>query len=94
MTFRASATQNFVFSAAAYTTHRGGLVGTRRRYAYFGICAPPSRPLTALLPTGHFERRISFGYDADLALVRAEFDGEMLRVIVPRRMAIMTYWGT
>lgn len=43
---------------------------------------------------GHFERRISFGYDADLALVRAEFDGEMLRVIVPRRMAIMTYWGT
>ncbi len=34
---------------------------------------------------GHFERRISFGYDADLVQVRAEFDGEMLRVIVPRR---------
>jgi hypothetical protein len=34
---------------------------------------------------GHFERRISFGYDADLANVRAEFDGEILRIIVPRR---------
>ncbi|KAJ7873789.1 hypothetical protein B0H14DRAFT_2343973, partial [Mycena olivaceomarginata] len=34
---------------------------------------------------GHFERRISFGYDADLAQVRAEFDGEILRVIIPRK---------
>jgi HSP20 family molecular chaperone IbpA len=34
---------------------------------------------------GHFERRISFGYDADLVQVRAEFDGEMLRVVVPRK---------
>ncbi|KAI0786771.1 hypothetical protein C8Q75DRAFT_265791 [Abortiporus biennis] len=34
---------------------------------------------------GHFERRISFGYDAELSQVRAEFDGETLRVIVPRR---------
>src|ERR1700761_6407312 len=35
---------------------------------------------------GHFERRISFGYDADLMHVRAEFDGELLRVIIPRRL--------
>lgn len=34
---------------------------------------------------GHFERRISFGYDADVSSVRAEFDGEILRIIVPRR---------
>jgi hypothetical protein len=34
---------------------------------------------------GHFERRISFGYDADLGQVRAEFDGVMLRIVVPRR---------
>ncbi|KAK7005877.1 hypothetical protein R3P38DRAFT_3214820 [Favolaschia claudopus] len=34
---------------------------------------------------GHFERRISFGYDADLAQVRAEFDGELLRVVIPRK---------
>ena len=43
------------------------------------------------LPTGHFERRISFGYDADLVQVRAEFDGEHLQVIVPRRVIPMTY---
>ncbi|THH10517.1 hypothetical protein EW145_g1271 [Phellinidium pouzarii] len=35
---------------------------------------------------GHFERRISFGYDADLTHVRAEFDGEHLRVLIPRKV--------
>ncbi|KAF8749687.1 small heat shock protein (HSP20) family [Rhizoctonia solani] len=34
---------------------------------------------------GHFERRISFGYDADVAAIRAEFNGDLLRVTVPRR---------
>ncbi|TFK44328.1 hypothetical protein BDQ12DRAFT_586392, partial [Crucibulum laeve] len=34
---------------------------------------------------GHFERRVAFGYDADLGQVKAEFDGEVLHVIVPRR---------
>jgi len=43
--------------------------------------------------TGHFERRISFGYDADLSQVRAEFDGEILRVIVPRRAPMLTWYG-
>jgi hypothetical protein len=43
--------------------------------------------------TGHFERRISFGYDADLGRVRAEFDGEILRVIVPRRTPTLTWYG-
>ncbi|KAJ7745456.1 hypothetical protein DFH07DRAFT_748921 [Mycena maculata] len=46
---------------------------------------------------GHFERRISFGYDADLAQVRAEFDGELLRVIIPRRIPPgmqSQQWGT
>ncbi|KAI9463571.1 hypothetical protein BJY52DRAFT_1202879 [Lactarius psammicola] len=42
---------------------------------------------------GHFERRISFGYDADLGHVRAEFDGEILRVIVPRRTPALTWYG-
>jgi len=36
---------------------------------------------------GHFERRISFGYDADLAHVRADFDGLMLCIMVPRRIS-------
>ncbi|KAB5588865.1 hypothetical protein CTheo_7697 [Ceratobasidium theobromae] len=34
---------------------------------------------------GHFERRISFGYDADMAAIRAEFNGDLLRITVPRR---------
>ncbi|KAL5485155.1 hypothetical protein ACEPAI_7797 [Sanghuangporus weigelae] len=42
---------------------------------------------------GHFERRISFGYDADLARVRAEFDGEHLRVLVPRKVIPITWIG-
>ena len=42
---------------------------------------------------GHFERRISFGYDADLARVRAEFDGEHLRVLVPRKTVPITWLG-
>ncbi|KAH7920714.1 hypothetical protein BV22DRAFT_1020725 [Leucogyrophana mollusca] len=43
---------------------------------------------------GHFERRVSFGYDADLAQVRAEFDGELLRIIVPRRPShVSTFSG-
>ncbi|GJJ06497.1 hypothetical protein Clacol_000689 [Clathrus columnatus] len=35
---------------------------------------------------GHFERRITFGYDADLYSVRAEFDGEFLKIHVPRKL--------
>ncbi|KAF7789309.1 hypothetical protein EIP86_000253 [Pleurotus ostreatoroseus] len=42
---------------------------------------------------GHFERRISFGYDANLTQVRAEFDGQMLRITVPRRVSPVTYWS-
>ncbi|KAF9529249.1 hypothetical protein CPB83DRAFT_765188 [Crepidotus variabilis] len=34
---------------------------------------------------GHFERRVAFGYDADLGHVRAEFDGCVLRIVIPRR---------
>ncbi|KAG8726328.1 hypothetical protein FRC11_000349 [Ceratobasidium sp. 423] len=34
----------------------------------------------------HFERRITFGWDADMARIRAEFDGVTLHVTVPRRL--------
>ncbi|PWN52179.1 hypothetical protein IE53DRAFT_312616 [Violaceomyces palustris] len=34
---------------------------------------------------GHFERRITFDNTADLRNVKAEFDGTILRVFVPRR---------
>ena len=34
---------------------------------------------------GHFERRIGSRYDADMTLTRAEVNGGVLKVIVPRR---------
>lgn len=37
---------------------------------------------------GHFERRITFGYDADLYNVKAEFDGEFLKIHVPRKLPL------
>ncbi|KAJ3992395.1 hypothetical protein F5050DRAFT_1579651 [Lentinula boryana] len=49
--------------------------------------ANPSEPSSSQRG-GHFERRISFGYDADLVGVRAEFDGEMLKIVVPRRQGM------
>ena len=55
--------------------------------------SPFSLPATSRF-LGHFERRISFGYDADLTQVRAEFDGEHLRIIVPRQPMPMTFWGS
>ncbi|KZS98281.1 hypothetical protein SISNIDRAFT_546260 [Sistotremastrum niveocremeum HHB9708] len=42
---------------------------------------------------GHFERRISFGYDADLTQVRAEFDGVFLRISVPRKSQFVSWHG-
>ncbi|KIK69156.1 hypothetical protein GYMLUDRAFT_152982 [Collybiopsis luxurians FD-317 M1] len=49
-----------------------------------GNSTEPSTPSRG----GHFERRISFGYDADLVGVRAEFDGEILKIVVPRRQEL------
>ncbi|CAE6514409.1 unnamed protein product [Rhizoctonia solani] len=34
----------------------------------------------------HFERRVTFGWDADMTRIRAEFDGVTLHVTVPRRL--------
>ncbi|CAE6450282.1 hypothetical protein ACGC1H_000187 [Rhizoctonia solani] len=44
----------------------------------------------ALIPNppqpAHFERRVTFGWDADMTHIRAEFDGVTLHVTVPRRL--------
>jgi len=37
----------------------------------------------------HFEKRISFGYDADMRGVRADFLEGVLRVTVPRRETLV-----
>jgi hypothetical protein len=43
---------------------------------------------------GHFERRIAFGWDADLNFVRADFEAPtgLLRVRVPRRREQGGWW--
>ncbi|KAG9118816.1 hypothetical protein FRC07_006488 [Ceratobasidium sp. 392] len=41
-------------------------------------------------PPAHFERRITFGWDADMTRIRAEFDGAVLHVSVPRRQISST----
>jgi HSP20 family molecular chaperone IbpA len=64
-------------------------MGARRRYV--NVYNPIN--IKTNVGAGHFERRISFGYDADLSHVRAEFDGEILRVIVPRRTPPLTWYG-
>ncbi|KAG9079320.1 hypothetical protein FS749_008608 [Ceratobasidium sp. UAMH 11750] len=47
--------------------------------------APFSLDATTRPPPAHFERRITFGWDADMTRIRAEFDGQVLHVSVPRR---------
>lgn len=39
--------------------------------------------------SAHFERKVTFGTDADLSKIRAQFDGSMLRVTVSRRPAVV-----
>ena len=45
-------------------------------------------PFLSSRGTGHFERRISFGYDADMARIRAEFNDGVLKIVVPRRPSV------
>ena len=42
-------------------------------------------PFSSSRATGHLEWRINFGYDAYMACIRAEFNGGVLKIIVPRR---------
>ncbi|PPQ68027.1 hypothetical protein CVT25_014487 [Psilocybe cyanescens] len=39
---------------------------------------------------GHFERRVAFGYDADLTQVKADFHSDLLRVTIPRRTSAVS----
>lgn len=57
-------------------------LSTRKRRVLHVVADPF---LTSSRGTGHFERRISFGYDADMARIRAEFNGGVLKIVVPRR---------
>jgi len=60
-------------------------LSTRKRRVLHVVADPF---LSSLRGTGHFERRISFGYDADMAHIRAEFNGGVLKIVVPRRPTV------
>lgn len=60
-------------------------LSTRKRRVLHVVADPF---LSASRGTGHFERRISFGYDADMAHIRAEFNDGVLKIVVPRRPSV------
>ncbi|KAG8791688.1 hypothetical protein FRC12_008386 [Ceratobasidium sp. 428] len=81
---------HFNHSSITVATRRGRLlVIAADRWdtepAPFSLDASLSRP-----PPAHFERRITFGWDADMTRIRAEFDGAVLHVSVPRRSITST----
>lgn len=67
---------------------RDGITIATRRRRILHVVADSWEP-----EGGHFERRVLFGYDADLAQVRAEFDGQLLRIIVPRRVPAVSWYN-
>lgn len=67
---------------------RDGITLATRRRRVLHVVADSWEPTGG----GHFERRISFGYDADLGQVRAEFDGELLKIAIPRRLPPISTW--
>jgi HSP20 family molecular chaperone IbpA len=67
---------------------RDGITIATRRRRILHVVADSWEP-----QGGHFERRVLFGYDADLAQVRAEFDGQILRIIIPRRVPAVSWYN-
>lgn len=67
---------------------RDGITIATRRRRILHVVADSWEP-----EGGHFERRVLFGYDADLAQVRAEFDGQILRIIIPRRVPGVSWYN-
>lgn len=67
---------------------RDGITIATRRRRILHVVADSWEP-----EGGHFERRVLFGYDGDLAQVRAEFDGQLLHIIVPRRVPPVSWYN-
>jgi len=68
--------------------HRNEITVSLRKHRVLHIVADKFLTLSNVLHNTedeHFEKRISFGYDADMRGVRADFSEGILRVIVPRR---------
>ena len=68
--------------------HRDEITVSLRKHRVLHIVADRFLTLSGVLHNAedeHFEKRISFGYDADMRGVRADFSDEVLRVVVPRK---------
>ena len=68
--------------------HRDEITVSLRKHRVLHIVADKFLTLSNVLHNAedeHFEKRISFGYDADMRGVRADFSEGILRVVVPRR---------
>jgi len=82
-------------SSSAYTLsihlpsfHRDEITVSLRKHRVLHIVADRFLTLSNVLHSTeeqHFEKRISFGYDADMRGVRADHSEGILRVMVPRR---------
>jgi HSP20 family molecular chaperone IbpA len=87
-------------SPSAYTLsihlpsfHRDEITVSLRKHRVLHIVADRFLTLSSVLHNSedeHFEKRISFGYDADMRGVRADFSEGVLRVTVPRRGELVT----
>ncbi|CAE6358139.1 unnamed protein product [Rhizoctonia solani] len=80
---------HFDHSSITVATRRGrSLVITADRWDT--IEPAPLSLDPALIPSppqpAHFERRVTFGWDADMGRIRAGFDGVTLHITVPRRL--------
>ena len=72
--------------------HRDEITVSLRKHRVLHIVADKFLTVSNILHNTedeHFEKRISFGYDADMRGVRADFSEGILRVTVPRRGEIV-----
>ena len=74
--------------------HRDEITVSLRKHRVLHIVADRFLTLSNVLHNTedeHFEKRISFGYDADMRGVRAEYSDGVLRVIVPRKEVFVAH---
>ncbi|KAF8601135.1 hypothetical protein BDV93DRAFT_397517, partial [Ceratobasidium sp. AG-I] len=76
---------NYALDASIPHFHHSSITVATRRGRLLVIAADrwDTDPAPFSLDPAH--RRITFGWDADMARIRAEFDGQVLHVSVPRR---------
>ena len=83
-------TTSFAYTLSIHlpSFHRDEITVSLRKHRVLHIVADRFLTLSSVLHNAedeHFEKRISFGYDADMRGVRADFLDGVLRVVVPRK---------